>query len=117
MRFLFEGGGRSGMRDVEALAHGLETWCDGFNQSRWRGLAVDHSPSFNCRGELFRELAPLLAEVSAAIEAERARRPTVPGPDMPAMWRGLAQRLWIEAETAELVRTANMGEPKAAKRL
>lgn len=53
MRFIFENGGRSGMRDVEALAHGLEVMVDGLQ--RWGNLLVDHSPSFSGAGELFRE--------------------------------------------------------------
>lgn len=117
MRFIFENGGRSGIRDVEAFAHALEAYNNDGRASFGR-LLVDHSPIKSGPGEEFRAVHVLLADMSAAIQAAfDAKKGTGMPPDMDAMWANLASRYWAEAEAVELARVSAESTPATPKRL
>lgn len=102
MRFLFENGGRSGIRDVEALAHALEAY-NNEGRATFGRLLVDYSESKSGPGVEFRAVRVLLADMSAAMDAAiKAKKGTGMPPDLATMWAAMAMRYWTEAEAAEL---------------
>lgn len=104
MRFRFEHGGRSGIRDPEAMGFALESYCDDGGQ--FGALLVDFAASNDQRGELFRDKLRLLNDMSAAIGAAREAAGWR-GPDMRHdVWMPLAARYWAEAEAMLIARTA-----------
>ena len=99
MRFRFEHGGRSGIRDPEAMAFALEQYlADG---GRFGDLLVDFSATNDRPGELFRAKDALFSDlVKAATAADEAKL------HADVIFRVLADRYWAEGEATLLERTA-----------
>lgn len=105
MRFLFEGGGRSGVRSAEDLGYALEAYCN--DNLHLRDMLVDFSPTNDQPAKLFRCKDDLLHDITVEIGACRESKPSIlHGPDLPAMWQRLGGRYWAEAEALELSRVA-----------
>lgn len=107
MRFVFEHGDRSEIKDVEALGRALEIYNNEGLASFGR-LLVDHSETKSGLGVEFRAVPKLLNDMSAAMNvAIEAKKGTGLPPDFATMWVGLAMRYWTEAEAAELGRVSS----------
>lgn len=98
MRFLFEGGGRSGVRSAEDLGYALEAYCN--DNLHLRDMLVDFSPTNDQPAKFFRCKADLLHDITVEIGACRESKAS------PAMWQRLGGRYWAEAEALELSRVA-----------
>jgi hypothetical protein len=104
MRFRFEHGGRSSIRDPEALVFALEHYCDDGGKSG--ALLVDFAATNDQPGEQFRATHVMLHEMSVAIGAAREAAGWR-GPDLRRdVWVPLANRYWAEGEATLLARTA-----------
>lgn len=108
MRFIFENGGRTGVRDVEALADALDRWT-----LKTGALFVDFAPSYDQPGEMIRTVERLQNELYEGSDPE----------DLIGHWvvRGVreecvqyAEAIWAECEALAIARS--LGQSKSGKR-
>ena len=106
MRFLFENGGRSGMRDAEALADHLETCGMHEEGHQWGTLLVDFAATNDQPGEVFRTVDQWQAETREAFLGRK---------EWQAALKVLAFQYWAEAEAMELARTVKPPKRRGRK--
>lgn len=95
MRFIIEGGGRSGVRTAEALGYALETY---HNDNNTLGdLYVDFAKSHDQPGNLFRQKHVLLQEMTSSIAQAIAMAKPNPA-NLSVMWQNFGEWYWAEAE-------------------
>jgi hypothetical protein len=111
MRFRFEHGGRSGIRDPEAFGFALDQYVE--DHGRFGDLLVDFAATNDQPGELFRAKHVLLNDLSNAIGDARERARGAARVDLAGAYSALAARYWAEAEAMLLARTA---PPKRRRR-
>lgn len=115
MRFLFQGGGRSGIRSAEDLGHALEAYCN--DNRHLQDMLVDFSGTYDQIGELFRLKCDLLHEITMALQELRENKSSIlNGPNLPAMWQHLGAKYWAEAEAKLLSKVAKPRRKKQVLR-
>lgn len=113
MRFVFENGGRGGMRDAEALSHGMAIWLLSQNMG---ALFVDFSVGRDQKGELFcsvEELRKALGDARRHALLERFPNQE----SLDAAYAKVANHYWAKAEAILLDRVAKESTPAAPTRL
>lgn len=113
MRFRFENGGRSGIRDPEAFGFALAQYVDDWCQ--FGDLLVDFAMTNDQPGELFRPKHLLLADLSHTIGHARELARGAARVDLAGAYAALAARYWVEAEAKLLARTAPIKRRRAGK--
>lgn len=107
MRFIFENGGRSGVRDVEALGHALESWT-----LKTGALLVDFAASNDQAGEVIRTVERLQNDLYGGGDPEDSVRHWMGG--MREECAQYAEAIWADCESLAIDRS--LGQPKSGKR-
>lgn len=113
MRFLFENGGRSGMRAAEDMGHGLKTW---LKSPEFGCLYLDFSLSYDGLGELFRtedQMTDDLADVLQAIKVRDRVQGMLTYAQEAEASEMVGLSYWAEAEALGLARSIAAEAPPA----